>query len=82
MGPLHPLTLGAAVNRANTLVATGEITEAVALDVRTQEALRECFGPQHPHTEIAFANYLNSSARHTGDPFSERAHIDLEVPEI
>ena len=82
VGPRHPLTLGAAVNRANTLVATGEITEAVALDVRTQETLRERFGPQHPHSEIAFANYLNSSARHTGDPFSARAHIDLEVPEI
>ena len=82
VGEVHPLALGAAVNLANALVAKGEITEAVALDVRTQEELHQVCGTQHPHYELAYANYLNSTARHMGDSVSERGHIDLEVPEI
>ncbi|MEU3017005.1 FxSxx-COOH system tetratricopeptide repeat protein [Nocardiopsis sp. NPDC007018] len=82
VGAGHPLALGAAVNLANALVAKGEIAEAVALDVRTQEELHRVCGTHHPHYELAYANYLNSTARHMGDSVSERGHVDLEVPEI
>ncbi|MBR8740146.1 FxSxx-COOH system tetratricopeptide repeat protein [Nocardiopsis sp. MG754419] len=83
VGEDHPLALGAAVNLANALVAAGgRDTEVVALDLRAQSALRDRFGSEHPHAEIAYADYDLSTRAHRGEEGGERGHIELEVPEI
>ncbi|OLT30379.1 hypothetical protein BJF83_08810 [Nocardiopsis sp. CNR-923] len=63
VGPNHPFTLGAAINLANSLVANGEPDKALKLDTDTDTAYRDRFGPSHPHSEIAAANWNDSTNR-------------------